>query len=67
MMSLFLTVFIPALAFHALGTADTFGIIFCLLFTVFYAAALVTLWRQRGDRAFLVETLARILNAQVSP
>jgi hypothetical protein len=66
-MSVILLGFIPALVSHALGSADPFGVVFGLLVAGFFVAAVVSLWRQRSDRAFLVDTLTRLLNAEVSP
>ncbi len=59
--------YIPVLASDALGPDKTFGVVFGLLVAGFFVAVVVRLWRHRGDRTFLVETLSRILNAQVNP
>jgi hypothetical protein len=65
---LFLTLFACGSASNGSTSADAgFVTVFSLLFAAIYAVIVVQLWRQRGDRAFLVDTLARILNAQVNP
>jgi hypothetical protein len=57
--------FIPLLASDALEPDKTLGVTFALFVAILFLGAVVGLWRGRSDRAFLVATLVRILNAEV--